>query len=69
MAEGWQESGNKGARFIIYNEVASGAEEDQHPKGARASRQGFQQEQVQIATGAIEALQSKPEVQTKTKRS
>ena len=40
-----------------------------YEKGALAYIQGFLRKQAQITTGAIEALHSKPEVDTKAKRS
>ena len=39
-----------------------------YEKGALAYIQGFLRKQAQITTRAIEALQSKPEVETKEKR-
>ena len=68
MAQGWEET-DKNARLIIYNEVAAGAQKQQLRKGALAYIQGFLRKQAQITTGAIEALHSKPEVETKAKRS
>ena len=40
-----------------------------YEKGALAYIQGFLRKQAQITTGPIEALHSKPEVETKAKRS
>ena len=40
-----------------------------YEKGALAYIQGFLRKQAQITTGAIQALHSKPEVETKAKRS
>ena len=68
MAQVWEET-DKNARLIIYNEVAAGAQKQQLRKGALAYIQGFLRKQAQITTGAIEALHSKPEVETKAKRS
>ena len=49
--------------------MAAGAQKQQLRKGALAYIQGFLRKQAQITTGAIEALHSKPEVETKAKRS
>ena len=68
MAQAWEET-DKNARLIIYNEVAAGAQKQQLRKGALAYIQGFLRKQAQITSGAIEALHSKPEVETKAKRS
>ena len=68
MAQSWEES-DKNARLIIYNEVAAGAQKNNYEKEALAYIQGFLRKQAQITTGAIEALHSKPEVETKAKRS
>ncbi len=68
MAQGWEET-DKNARLIIYNAVAAGAQKQKLRKGALAYIQGFLRKQAQITTGAIEALHSKPEVETKAKRS
>ena len=68
MAQGWEET-DKNARPIIYNEVAARAQKQQLRKGSACIHTRFLRKQAQITTGAIEALHSKPIVETKAKRS
>ena len=68
MAQSWEETDKK-ARPIIYNEWLQERKNNNYEKGALTYIQGFLRKQAQITTGAIEALHSKPIVETKAKRS